>query len=58
MMARYVISWTEELRYRMEVDADSEDEARDKFSSGQYDFDGAKNTDVHLQEGFDVWEVQ
>jgi hypothetical protein len=57
-MGKYVISWTEELWYKMEVNADSKDEALEKFHAGEYDFDSAKNTDVHLQEGVDVWEVQ
>ena len=56
-MSKYTISWTEELWYRMDVEADSKDEALDKFHAGDYDFDNAKNTDVHLQDSVDIWEV-
>ena len=54
---KYLISWTEELWYKMEVDADSIEDALDKFHSGDYDFDNATNTDVHLQDSVDIMEV-
>jgi hypothetical protein len=57
-MAKYRISWTEELWYRMDVEADSMDEARDKFHAGEYDFDLAKNTNVELQDSVDIMEVK
>ena len=57
-MSKYTISWTEELWYRMDVEADSKEDALDKFHAGDYDFDNAKNTDVHLQDSVDIWEVE
>ena len=57
MMTKYLISWTEELWYKMEVDADSIEDALDRFHAGDYDFDNAKNTDVHLQDSVDIMEV-
>lgn len=39
---RYVIEYTEEMWYRLEVEADSADEAGEKFWSGQADFDSAE----------------
>ena len=56
-MPNYTISWTEELWYRMDVEAESEQDALDKFHAGDYDFDEAKNTDVHLQDSIDIWEA-
>jgi len=41
----------------MNVEAESEQDALDKFHAGEYDFDEAKNTDVHLQDSVDIWEV-
>ena len=56
-MPKYRISWTEELWYRMDVEANSEEEARDMFHAGDYDFDMARNTNVELQDSVDIVEV-
>jgi hypothetical protein len=57
-MPKFTIHWTEELWYRMDVEADSEEDALDKFHNLEYDFDEAKNTDVHLQDSIYVEEVK
>ena len=56
-MAKYRISWTEELWYRMDVEASSVEDALDKFHAGDYDFDEATNTGVELQDSVDITEV-
>ena len=56
-MSKYLISWTEELWYKMEVEADSIDDALDKFHAGDYDFDKAIHTDTELQDSVDIMEV-
>ena len=56
-MPKYRISWTEEMWYRMDVEAESSEEARDKFHAGEYDFDLATNTHVELEDSVDIWEV-
>ena len=56
-MAKYMIHWTEELWYRMEVEADSKQEALDKFHGGGYDFDNAVNTNVETQDSIEIFEV-
>ena len=57
-MGKYRISWAEELWYRMDVDADSVDDARDKFHAGEYDFDRlAKNTNVEMRGSVVITEV-
>lgn len=39
---KYVIEYIEEMWYCLEIEADSADEARKKFWSGQSDFDSAQ----------------
>jgi len=38
---KYVIEYTEEMWYHLEIEADSADEASEKFWSGQADLDSA-----------------
>jgi hypothetical protein len=57
-MPKFTIHWTEELWYRMDVEAASEDEALDRFHAGDYDFDEARNTDVQMQDSVYVEEVK
>jgi hypothetical protein len=57
-MTKYVVSWTEEDWYRVEIEADSYDDALDKFHAGDYDRQQAILTESGiLQEGVDVWEA-
>ncbi len=56
-MPKFRIHWTEELWYYMDVEADSREAVLDKFHEGDYDFDEATNTDVHLQDSIDIEEL-
>lgn len=57
-MSKYLISWTEEDWYKMEVEADSIDDAFDNFLAGDYDRQKAILTESGiLQEGVDIMEV-
>lgn len=57
-MPEYLISWTEENWYKMKLQADSYQDALDKFHAGDYDRLAAQITeDGILQEGVDIWEV-
>lgn len=39
---KYAIEYTEEMWYRLEVEADSAEEAREKFFRGEADLDNAE----------------
>lgn len=56
-MPKYLIEWTEELWYRMEVEADSRKDALDKFHAGEYDFDNANNYHVEMQDSVEIEEM-
>jgi hypothetical protein len=57
-MAKYLVSWTEEDWYKMEIEADSIDDAFDNFLAGDYDRKQAILTESGiLQEGVDIMEV-
>ena len=57
-MAKYLVSWTEEDWYKMEIEADSIDDAFDNFLAGDYDRKQAILTESGiLQEGADIMEV-
>lgn len=54
---KYEIKYTEETWYRLEIEADSEEQARDKFFSGEWEgeptiFGG------ELQDGISVEELE
>ena len=57
-MARFKIEWTEEVWYRQFVEADSVEEAREKFWNGEFDYAPRDVTGGEIQEGIDVEEVQ
>ena len=40
-MPKFTIEWTNEDWYRMEVEAESKEEALDNFWSGEYNWDNA-----------------
>ena len=57
-MPKYLVSWTEEDWYKMEIEADSIDDAFDNFLAGDYDRKQAILTESGiLQEGVDIMEV-
>lgn len=56
-MATYVIRYTEETWYRLEIEAENEEQARDKFFFGEWEeeptiFGG------ELQDGIEVEELE
>jgi hypothetical protein len=57
-MPKYVIEWTNEDWYRMEVEAESKEAALDNFWSGKYNWDNATTTGGEVQENVDVWEAE
>ena len=57
-MAKYLIEWTNEDWYRMEVEAESEQEALDNFWSGEYSWANAAIIGGEVQENVDVWEAK
>jgi len=56
-MTKYLIEWTNEDWYRMEVEADSQEEALDNFWSGEYSWANAAIIGGEVQENVDVWEA-
>lgn len=56
-MGKYMISWTNENWYRMDVEAESEQDALDKFWSGKYSWDNAFIFGEEVQDSVDIWEL-
>jgi hypothetical protein len=56
-MAKYLISFTEEDWYNITIEADSLEEAKDKFWSQDYDHEDIRHTGTEIQEDIDVEEV-
>ena len=56
-MTKYLVSWTEEDYLNILIEADSADEAREKFYN--YEFDGLKilHVGTELQDSVEVEEV-
>jgi hypothetical protein len=57
-MGKYRIDWTENVYYTMEVEAESEQDALDKFHSGEYDLDNGRNYGVEMEDSVDVREAE
>jgi hypothetical protein len=55
-MAKYEIQWTDELWYRMTVEAESMDEALDKFNKQEYDLGDADLFGSELQDSVTIEE--
>ena len=56
-MARFKIEWTEEVWNQITVEADSEDDAREKFWSGELDFEVVNITGGEIQDSVEIVEV-
>jgi hypothetical protein len=56
-MAEFVVSYTEENWYRVIIEAETEQEARDKFWEFDFDQESAKLTGEEIQEGIYVEEL-
>lgn len=57
-MAKFKIEWTEEVWNQITVEADSEEDAREKFWSGELDFEVVNITGGEIQDSVDIVEVQ
>jgi hypothetical protein len=55
-MAKFQIDWTEEVWYRAVVDADSLEQAREKFWAGEYN-DDAHSYGMEVQDSVEIEEV-
>jgi len=58
MMDKYVVSWTEEIWQKVIIEAESEEEARELFYSGEYDIDSVKVTGGEIQDGVDINKLE
>lgn len=56
-MPNYLISFTEEEWYNVTIEADSLQDAADKFWSGNYDHEDIIHTGTEIQESIDIGEV-
>ncbi len=57
-MGKFKIEWTEEVWYRMEVEADSYDDAREKFWAGEYNLDNGTQTGGECQDSVEIEEIE
>ena len=58
-MAQFRVEWTEELWYRAVIEADTEDEAREIFWSGEFDTGYVGNLyNTEIQDSVEFEEVQ
>lgn len=56
-MGKFKIEWTEEVWNQITVEADSEDDAREKFWSGELDFEVVNITGGEIQDSVEIVEV-
>ena len=57
-MPKYVISYSTEDWWKLEVEADNMDQAMYKFHSGQYNHSDAILTEGgYMQDSVDIWEA-
>lgn len=56
-MPKYLISFTEEDWYNITIEADSYEDAKEKFWQGDFDNDGVVYIGCEIQESIDIEEV-
>ena len=56
-MTNYVVSWTEETWYRVNIQADSEEQAREKFWEFDFDQEESKQFGEEVQDSIEIWEA-
>jgi hypothetical protein len=56
-MPKYLISFTEEDWYNITIEAESEEEAKDKFWRGDFDYEDTVHTGTEIQESIDIEQV-
>ena len=57
-MAHYVVDWTREVWYRSKIEADSLEEAREKFWSGDYDDEVDDIFGSEIQDSVEIREAE
>ena len=57
-MTNYLVSWTQEIWNRENIEANSVQEAKEKFWSGEYDTSDTKETGAEIQDGIDIDELE
>ena len=55
MSTNFVVSWTEEVWYRVNIKANTAEEAKELFRAGEYDSTSSKETGGEIQDGIEVW---
>jgi hypothetical protein len=53
-MNNYMVSWTEEVWYRVNIQANSIEEAKEMFWSGDFDSSESKETGGEIQDGINI----
>lgn len=56
-MAKYLVSFTQEQWYTVEINANSEEDAREVFWSGYWDWESARLVGEETQDGIDIEEA-
>jgi hypothetical protein len=56
-MSNYLISFTEEEWYNVTIEADSFQEAKDKFWSHDFDLEDIVHTNTEIKESINIEEV-
>ena len=56
-MTKYLISWTEETWYNLEIEAADKMEALDKFHNNEYDSEDAVFIGSELQDSVEIEEI-
>lgn len=57
-MKQFVITYTEQAYYEMEVEAESMEEALDAFHAGAYDYALAHQVGVELEDSVEIKEAE
>ena len=57
-MSKYVVSWTFEEWFKVEIEADSREEAYAKFMQDDFDMSEVKHTGSELQDSVTVNEEE
>lgn len=57
-MTNYSVSWTQEIWYKVNIKANSAEEAKEKFWSGEFDTSDTKETGAEIQDGIDIEELE
>jgi hypothetical protein len=50
-MPKYLLSWEDTIWYNLEIEADSEEGAHEKFHSGDYDYEDIEEVGIEMVSG-------